>query len=155
MTLNGGSVNLTNPNSLLNAGNYTLIDYGTISGSVASLGTPTGPAGFNYQLIDTGSVIRLVVSEPPVGMPGDYNDDGTVDTADYIVWAKNRNTTNTLPNDNDLGGTIGEAHYALWLNHFGQTEAGSGGQNGPVPEPSAAALAVLGLIGFAAGRCRR
>ena len=54
-------------------------------------------------------VIRLV----PDDMPGDYNQDGIVDAADYVVWRDNEGTTNSLPNDL-IGGTIGTAHYNQW-----------------------------------------
>ncbi|MCI0332281.1 MAG: autotransporter-associated beta strand repeat-containing protein [Planctomycetes bacterium] len=154
LALNGGSMILTDVGGM-GAGTYNLIDYATLSGSVANLGAPTGPAGYNYNLIDTGSLIQLSVTAIPVGVPGDFNDDGTVDGADYVLWRKVNGTVYDLPNDDNIVGPVGAAHYALWLNHFGETESGSGGQNGAVPEPSAAALAVLGLIGFVAGRRRR
>jgi hypothetical protein len=64
LTLNGGSVHILDPNGGMAAGSYTILDYGTRIGDVATLGTPTGPAGFNYSLVDTGSLIRLVVEIP-------------------------------------------------------------------------------------------
>ena len=60
----GGSVNLTNLGGLA-PGTYTLIDYNTLTGSVANLGTPSGPAPYYYSLIDTGSTINLRVSTIP------------------------------------------------------------------------------------------
>jgi hypothetical protein len=45
--------------------------------------------------------------------PGDYNNDGTVDAGDYIVWRKG------------LGTTYSQDHYNLWQGQFGMT-AGSG-----------------------------
>lgn len=64
LSLSGGSLHLIDAGGM-STGTYTLIDYGTISGSVAILGTPTGPSGFNYSLFDTGSVINLVVAAVP------------------------------------------------------------------------------------------
>ena len=49
----------------MGAGTYPLIFYGSRSGNVSVLGTPTGPAGFNYSLFDTGSSINLLVSAVP------------------------------------------------------------------------------------------
>jgi hypothetical protein len=82
--------------------------------------------------------------------PGDYNDDGTVNAADYVSWRNNVGTTNALAND-AIGGTIGQQHYLQWRSNFGRV-AGSASALSAVPEP--ASLAVL-LIGIAcATRCR-
>jgi hypothetical protein len=85
---------------------------------------------------------------PPMGISGDYNDDGKVDAADYVVWRKNEGTTNTLPND-PIGGTIGQTHYNQWRAHFGQA-VGSGStsaSNPTVPEPASLLLIVLAAAG--------
>jgi hypothetical protein len=76
-----------------------------------------------------------IVSMPP--LPGDYNEDGSVDAADYVVWRKDENTNNALPNDNDLGTPIGPAHYDLWRSNFGTTSADgdSALTASAVPEP--------------------
>jgi len=151
LTLNGGSINV----SMAEGGEffpgvYPIIDYETLNGSLASLGTPIGPEGFDYELVTTGSRLDLVVSV--AGIPGDFNDDGAVDAMDYIIWKKLRDTEADLPNDGDLPGPIGSAHYALWQQNFGRSE-GDGGQGGSeVPEPAAAVLIVLGMVGFAAIR---
>jgi hypothetical protein len=74
-----------------------------------------------------------------IGLDGDYNGDGSVDAADYVVWRK---TDVTQPG------------YNLWRQNFGRT-AGSGAlANASVPEPSAAMLGAL-LLGFIGIRRRR
>jgi len=129
LTINGGSLQLTNA-EFMAAGTYMLIDYGTISGSIAALGTPTGPAGFKYKLVDTGSVINLHVT-----MAGDFNNDGKINNADYVVWRKGLGTTYTQNDYND------------WRANFEQTNAGSASAAATVPEPaSAASLAVVMAI---------
>jgi hypothetical protein len=80
------------------------------------------------------------------GLPGDYNDDGAVDAADYVVWRKLEGTTTVLPNDPD-GGTIGANQYNTWRTHFGQT-AGSGtsaGDDFAAPEPTTVSM-LLGIV---------
>ena len=57
---------------------------------------------------------------------GDFNLDGTVDAADYVVWR------------NGLGTLYTQSHYAIWRSHFGQT-AGSGAAL-PSAEPLSAAV---------------
>src|SRR5262249_7876670 len=52
-------------------------------------------------------------------LPGDYNNDGKIDAADYAVWRDFLGTTHVLPND-PTGGTIGTAQYNTWRSHFGQ-----------------------------------
>ncbi len=64
LTLNGGSLHLTDAGGM-GAGTYPLINYGSRSGDVSALGTPTGPAGYNYSLVDSGSTISLLVSIVP------------------------------------------------------------------------------------------
>ena len=67
-------------------------------------------------------------------LTGDYNSNGKVDAADYVVWRKALNTTTVLPND-PTGGTIGTTQYNTWRANFGN---GSGaGSGAAVPEPTA------------------
>jgi hypothetical protein len=104
---------------------------------------------WNTTQLYTSGVLSVGVGD---GLPGDYNANGTVDAADYVVWRKNQGTTNTLPND-PIGGTIGAAQYDQWRAHFGQP-AGSGsdvGANASVPEPATLTL----LMFAAAGSCLR
>jgi hypothetical protein len=67
---------------------------------------------------------------------GDYNMDGVVDAADYVVWRKHEGVTYT---QND---------YTYWRAHFGQS-AGSGASiiaNTTVPEPATAVLLLIAAI---------
>jgi hypothetical protein len=85
----------------------------------------------NFLVADVGLVM---------GVDGDYNDDGKVDAADYVVWRKNEGTMNVLPND-PHGGTIGALQFNTWRANFGNM-AGSGtgldSSNASVPEPAMA-----------------
>jgi hypothetical protein len=88
-------------------------------------------------------------------VPGDYNNNGTVDTADYVVWRKYNGTTHTLPND-PTGGTIGTTQYNDWRTHFGQS-AGSGSStvaNVAVPEPTTLVLLMFAATGWCLRRVR-
>jgi T5SS/PEP-CTERM-associated repeat protein len=89
---------------------------------------------------------------------GDYNDNGVVDAADYVVWRDNIGTSNPLPND-PTGGTIGGDQYGIWLENFGRTRAdGSGASAGlpgsVVPEP-AAGIVVSGGVLLSLSKLRR
>jgi hypothetical protein len=68
----------------------------------------------------------------PSLLPGDYNRNGVVDAADFVVWQENVGTiAGTLPNDT-AGGTIGQAQYDLWQSSFGATSSGSGSRSDSV-----------------------
>jgi hypothetical protein len=94
-------------------------------------------------------------SVPPPGLAGDYNNNGIVDAADYVVWRKKNGTSGPLPND-PIGGTIGPAQYTQWRANFGKTLSGSGSSLGieAVPEPSTICL-TLALICTAFGVVQR
>jgi hypothetical protein len=82
-----------------------------------------------------------------VGISGDFNLNGIVDAADYVVWR------------NGLGTTYQQADYNIWRANYWKT-AGSGsaaGWPGAVPEPTSFTLLLMGTILFAAAgrRCRR
>jgi hypothetical protein len=90
-------------------------------------------------------------------LAGDYNSNGVVDAADYVVWRKNAGTSNALPN-NLIGGTIGMAQYNQWRADFGNTAPGSGSGTGAmanavVPEP--ASLLQIILVALMLPACRR
>jgi hypothetical protein len=78
----------------------------------------------------------------PTGVPGDYNDDGTVDAADHVIWRKG----GPLQNEVDMPGTVNSQDYTAWRMRFGSGSPGSGGESGNVPEPSTFALTLFGLI---------
>lgn len=81
---------------------------------------------------------------------GDYNDDGVVDAADYVVWRDHLGApAGTLPNDVD-GGAIGAAQYATWRASHGATLAPVGQGGAPAPAPSGLTLLCVGALGLCA-----
>ncbi|WP_146402016.1 hypothetical protein [Pseudobythopirellula maris] len=86
-------------------------------------------------------------------LAGDYNNNGTVDAADFTVWRDNLDTAFALPNETVTLGSVTIEDYNEWVSHFGDTSPGLASASG-VPEPTAAVLALVGLLAFA-GSCRR
>jgi hypothetical protein len=78
----------------------------------------------------------------PSAVDGDYNEDGNVDAADYVVWRKNLNSNTALPNDNELGTPIRAAHYDLWRQNFASPSPG-GASASAVPEPGSVVLLIV------------
>jgi hypothetical protein len=104
---------------------------------------------------DDIGIDNIIVSESSTGqIAGDYNGNGVVDAADYVVWRKNNSTNNTLPNDNGLGTPIGQSHYNLWRAHFGQPPGSGAGAitSAAVPEPATVALLIVGILAMSSGR---
>jgi T5SS/PEP-CTERM-associated repeat protein len=75
-------------------------------------------------------------------LPGDFNDDGSVDAADYVMWRKL---------------DLGSAAYNTWREYFGRTAPiGSGGvAEATVPEPAAIVLILVGMLGLYPCRTQR
>ena len=152
LTLTGGSVALTNSGGLA-VGTYTLINYaGTLGGAVANLGIPTGPAAFAYSLVNNATNTSIDLT---VGIAGDYNGNGVVDAADYVLWRKG----GPLQNEVDAPGTVNSQDYVEWRARFGNPSPGSGsgalGGVSTVPEPSAGLLALFAMSGLLATAFRR
>ena len=82
-----------------------------------------------------------------VGLSGDFNDDGSVDSGDYVLW---RQTPSSFG---------GDAGYNLWRANYGLTSAPASGaaqslSHGAVPEPDTIILALLGCATLYATRIR-
>jgi hypothetical protein len=76
------------------------------------------------------------------GLAGDYNGDGSVDAADYVVWRENPGA---------FGGDPGG--YNTWRMNFDAPDgAGSGFGASPVPEPVALLLAAIAMAACALSR---
>ncbi|HEX5471981.1 MAG TPA: GH25 family lysozyme [Lacipirellulaceae bacterium] len=56
-------------------------------------------------------------------LPGDFNRDGKVDTADYIIWRKMKGQTVPVYSGADADGDtkVGDSDYKIWRSHRGQT----------------------------------
>jgi probable HAF family extracellular repeat protein len=83
---------------------------------------------------------------PQSTLPGDFNRDGSVDTADYVVWRKSDGT---------------QPGYDSWRSNFGRsTSSGIGTVSSTdaaamIPEPASLALATAGLLGWITRARRR
>jgi hypothetical protein len=77
-----------------------------------------------------------------LGFPGDDNQNGTVDAADYVAWRK-------------TGGT--PTGYDTWRAHFGETfgNSAAASANATVPEPATIAMLVAAAASVLTRRHRR
>jgi fibronectin-binding autotransporter adhesin len=111
----------------------------------------SGPAANLFSLmVGSSSVILEAVA---AGQPGDYNQNGVVDAADYTVWRDRLGDTASLPNDNSPG--VGQDDYDRWKMNFGL--GGSGAASGlqvAVPEPAAWSMIAAVFLAIASWRWR-
>jgi hypothetical protein len=108
---------------------------------------------FGGLVAPSGGVLRLQLEFMEIrlaveGLPGDYNNDGWVDAADYTVWRDHLgNADESALNGNGDGmNGVDAGDYTLWVNSFGNHAGGASSSlaaNQNVPEPG---TWMLGLI---------
>ncbi len=114
---------------------------------------PGGPNKGGAVWFDNASLVSL--TGQTVAVPGDYNGNGVVDMADYVLYRDSVGQSTLNNRGTGITGPVGAADYNFWRSHFGNT-SGSGSALGSsaVPEPCSWMLAMLG-VAFAFGKRRR
>jgi hypothetical protein len=114
------------------------------------------PGGNWKAITNSNGTFSLVPLAPPEGVAGDYNNNGVVDAADYVIWRKLLGTNTQLQNEgeNVTPGMVTDEDYATWRMNFGATATPGAGSSAAVPEPGAIVLAMLGLSLLGAFRRR-
>jgi fibronectin-binding autotransporter adhesin len=146
-----GNIDLT---ALANSLNVT----GTGTGSSWVIATYGGTLAGTFENITsgftvdygTGSNSQITLNlTGPMGVAGDYNQNGIVDAADYVLWRNNLGA-GSLPNEGGISpGMVDADDYTFWRSRFGATSgAGSGFGSSNIPEPTSIVLFGLALYGL-------
>jgi hypothetical protein len=117
-------------------------------------GGPSGllSGGTGLTAFDNISLKLVDVVTPPANN-ADFNNDGIVNGADFIIWQKNVGATGQTDKTNgdaNGDGSVNAADLAVWQSKFGGPPA-SAAVTG-VPEPASVLLTAVALFGFAAAR---
>jgi T5SS/PEP-CTERM-associated repeat protein len=145
ISLDGGYSSLIGQSiELLSAG-------GGIFGAFDSIELPTLPDDIEVGVVysPTSVVMQIGLASVSTSIPGDYNQDGTVNSADYTVWRNSLGQSGSgLAADGNGDTHVDEADYALWKLHFGETfGSGAGGSsNAATPEPASIVLALAAML---------
>jgi autotransporter-associated beta strand protein len=178
-TVQAGTLRLSNP-SLADAANVLLSTGGALNllfsgttdtirsllinnvAQVTGLWGAVGNASATYHTsLITGTGVLAVTAGPIVG---DYNNDGKVDSSDYVTWRRKVGTSTLTNRDPNIVGTVGQADYNAWRRNFGQTAVTGSGAAGlfesndgsNIPEPATTfLLAMCAPILFALRRRHR
>jgi hypothetical protein len=102
---------------------------------------------------------------PVAAIVGDYNDNGSVDAADYTLWRQflGQSGANLANRSPSVTGVVKQADYNAWKAAFGQGGGGSGmntavlayAPGAAVPEAGTIVLSLLASVGAACVRVRR
>jgi hypothetical protein len=88
--------------------------------------------------VDFAWTALTLIGAPIPAAPGDYNGNGIVDAADYVVWRKTDGT---------------QVGYDTWLSHFGDMAGNGSVTSGTIPEPITLALVVTAMVFALLHRC--
>ena len=161
------SLDLTNPLTELNF---------TVSGAATdfemfetTITLPDGVRSFDLTFISGGALsavgtiyiddISAAIVRAPAVL-GDYNANGIVDAADYVVWRNSLGATGSgLAADGNGDQMVTQLDYDLWKANFGTMAGDAGGAEAsltpsPAPEPSAILLYLVGTCIAAIGSRR-
>lgn len=83
-----------------------------------------------------------ILTVAPMGIPGDHNENGVVDAADYVLWRKSPSS---------YGGPAG---YTAFYENFGTSAPQNGSGSQAAPEPGTLLLLMLGILLACMGRQR-
>jgi hypothetical protein len=110
----------------------------------------------------TGGRVEVSEIEGAVLVPlasGDYNGNGSVDAADFVIWRKALGQSNMTPigflADGDNDGQVDEDDYNIWRANYGATSIHGPLPAAGVPEPATWLILVVALMPVASAACRR
>ncbi len=124
---------------------------GTLVGDFATSNLLDNSGG---QILISGRLTNFQLQ--PAGVPGDYNCDGVVNAADYLIYRNNEGTNFTLKNENPAAttpGVVDDEDYEFWKQNYGNSLSALDA----IPEPTAVVLVIAagGILSVRRWRAQR
>ena len=129
---------------------------GFVAGSSGNIFTTLPPNNTTFGNTAIASTITTIVRTNAIANSADYNHNGIVDAADYVLWRKTQGSVAAPPGsgaDGNGDGTVNLPDYDLWRSHYGSPMgAGTGGglSTATVPEPASCLLFAIAPCSLAA-----
>jgi autotransporter-associated beta strand protein len=111
---------------------------GGVAKAAGTYGSSTSSATFKDDEYFAGTGVLTVL---PAGVPGDYNGNGVVDAADYVLWRNG----GPLQNEVASTGTVDGADYDAWRARFGNTSGSGSGLSQGANVPETVSVVLLGI----------
>ncbi|HEX3601275.1 MAG TPA: family 16 glycosylhydrolase [Lacipirellulaceae bacterium] len=147
-------VNVVDENSSMSDANFTTAKNIILNLAVGGDfgGDPNGTTVFPQTML----VDYVRVWHRQTGLAGDYNGDGVVDSADYVVWRQMQGQSGIgLSADGSGNGTVGQEDYDTWKKNFGGSlSAAAASSVLAVPEPTSGVPAAVAFMMLYAQRTR-
>lgn len=151
----GGHLSVTFLNGFVPADGQSfniLTAAGGVDGTFDAQNLPALSGGLHLDLSYSANAVNISVG----GISGDYNLDGIVDTADYIVWRNSQNLAGgALAADGNHNNLIDAGDVTVWRANFGRTAASSAlAESSAIPEPTTCLLLLAMTLCVATLHCR-
>jgi hypothetical protein len=139
LRLLGGDLNVTLANAFMpGAGDsFDVLGFSALDGTFATVNLPelSGALQWDKSRLYSDGVLSVI-------LPGDYNNNGTVDSADYVLWRNGGPLANEVSNP----GTVEAQDYTEWRTRFGNTQSGSAASLQTIPEPGSWTMISAALL---------
>jgi hypothetical protein len=129
---------------------FTVLTGAAVSGSFMNIAfnSRVPLEGSSASFLVSPSATNVTLSCFHTGMAGDYDNDGVVGTADYVVWRTCLANGTQLTNESVSPGIVDDADLNAWRANFGHTFAQNASPANAVPEQGTIVSAACGTFAW-------